>query len=404
MRANILIIGAGMATAYLLQELEQLDQSLDVTVIGDERDCCYNRVLLSNLLAGETTEQELQMLPADRAPFAKFIAGTKVVHVDTKNARVRCDHGPDQHYEQLVFATGSNVAKPALTEYDAEGIEVFRTLEDTRRLLATTDTSKKVTIVGGGLLGLEAAHGLNRLGHQTTVLHRNKWLMNRQLDEEGGKQLQRTLESQGIEVLLGDSISRVNSRESKVTGIELQSGNHIECETLLLATGIAPNKSLAEQAGMNTERGVLVDSRMRCSVPHTFAIGECSQLGNQCFGLVAPIRQQAKTLAGALTGKPRPPFEIEDWPTQLKISGVDIYRAGELDSHSEQLVLRDTTRGVYRRLVVKDEKLIGALLVGDKRGAAWYAELIRDGREITALRRGLMFGPEVAQALLPAAA
>ena len=401
MSDHILIIGAGMATAYLLQEMEKQRHDFDITVIGDERDCCYNRVMLSSLLAGETSESELNLLAADRPPSARFIAGSRVIQIDTKLGLVRCDVGPDQPFDRLVIATGSTVARPDMHGANVAGVEEFRTLEDTRRLVAAKGEGNPVTVIGGGLLGLEAAHGLNRLGHQTTVLHRNSWLMNRQLDREGGRQLQRELESQGIQLKLDTTVRRVLSDDRHITGLELDNGEHLESQLLLVATGITPNKEIAEEAGLSTDRGILVDARMRTSADKVYALGECCQLDQTCFGLVAPIRQQAKVLAGQLLGHSEAVFELEDWPTQLKISGIDIFRAGELDDTAEQMVLRDDANGIYRRLVIREEKLIGAVLVGDKRAGNWYAELIQNRRNIAELRRGLMFGQDVAQYLLP---
>ncbi|TDG15929.1 NAD(P)/FAD-dependent oxidoreductase [Seongchinamella unica] len=404
MSPETLIIGAGMATAYLLQELENRGHDGDITVIGDERDCCYNRVLLSSLLAGETAEEALRLLPADQGRATRFIAGTRVEKVDTQNRLVRCDNGHEQHYDQLVFATGSSVAKPEIAGADVAGVGVFRTLDDTRKLLEVPGENRQVVVIGGGLLGLEAAHGLNQRGHRTTVLHRNQWLMNRQLDEEGGRVLQRELESQGMNIQLGASASRVHSENNHIIGVELDNGDYLDCQLLLVATGIAPNRQLAAAAGLATDRGIVVDGQLRCSINNVFALGECSQLGEHCFGLVAPIRKQAKVLAGQLTNRPGTDFEIDDWPTQLKISGIDLYRAGVLDTDAEHLVLRDPDHGVYRRLVIRDDQLIGAVLVGDKRGGTWYAELIHNRRNIAALRHGLMFGPEMAQTLAPATA
>jgi nitrite reductase [NAD(P)H] large subunit len=404
MSKRLVIIGAGMATAYLLQELEHLGTSLDITVIGEEREFCYNRVLLSSLLAEEATEDQLQMLPNDRAPIARFLTDTRATAIDTSKNLVHCDKGPALSYDHLVLATGSSVVRPAGINCDLEGVMAFRNLADTRKLQSAELRGQRAIVVGGGLLGLEAAHGLNRLGYDTTVLHRNAWLMNRQLDQPGAEQLHRDLIASGIQFEMPASISRINSSQDRIAGVTLDSDKQLDCDILLFATGIAPNKSLAEHAGLVTDRGILVTPELRSSHPDIYALGECSQIGEQCFGLVAPIRQQAQILARELMEKPGPGFKLEDWPTQLKISGIDIYRAGDLDSGAEQLVLNDAANGVYRRLVIRDDRLIGAVLVGDKRGGTWYSELIHSQRNIAGIRPGLMFGPDVAQALLPAVA
>ena len=404
MAKQLLIIGAGMATAYLLQELAGYDCALDITVIGEEQDRCYNRVLLSSLLAGEVTEPELQMLEAGHSASVRFVAGTRAIRVDTEKQQVHCDNGSEHGYDLLVFATGSSVAVPNVAGVEASGVEVFRTLKDTRLLRQKNGDNKKAVVAGGGLLGLEAAHGLNQLGYDTTVVHRNPWPMNRQLDEEGGAQLRLALESQGIQFSLGTHINQVLSRDGAVTGILLDNQQQLDCQLLVIATGIKANSELAGKADLAIDRGILVDEQMRCSREGIFALGECCQFGSHGFGLVAPIRQQARVLAAQLMDQPGAGFAIEDWPTQLKISGIDIYRAGELDPEAEQLVLRDEERGIYRRLVIRNEQLIGAVLVGDKRSCTWYAELIKNRRNVASMRQGLMFGPEITNEQLSAAA
>ncbi|MEP5569822.1 MAG: FAD-dependent oxidoreductase [Halioglobus sp.] len=404
MSKRLVIIGAGMATSYLLQELEDLGTNLDITVIGEEREFCYNRVLLSSLLAEEATEDQLQMLSTDRAPIARFLTDTRATAIDTRQSLVHCDKGPDLAYDHLVLATGSSVARPQGIDCDLEGVMAFRNLADARQLQSVELRGQRAIVVGGGLLGLEAAHGLNRLGYETTVLHRNAWLMNRQLDQPGAEQLLRDLQASGIQFEMSASISRLNSSEGRITSVTLDSDKQLDCDVLLLASGITPNKSLAQHAGLDTDRGVLVTPNLRSSRPGIYALGECSQIGQQCFGLVAPIRRQAQVLACELMEKPGPGFAIEDWPTQLKISDIDIYRAGDLDADAEQLVLNDAANGIYRRLVIREDRLIGAVLVGDKRGGTWYSELIQSRRNIAGMRPGLMFGPDVAQALLPAVA
>jgi len=403
MASKLLIIGAGMATACLLQSLSGRDHNLVITVIGDERDCCYNRVMLSSVLAGEETPENLDMLGAACAKEAKFLAGTRASHIDLEKKQVLCDGGTTVAFDQLVIATGSQVARPPLDCSGIEGIREFRSLQDTRDFQAMAAKNKHAVVVGGGLLGLEAAHGLNKQGFVTTVLHRNTHLMNRQLDVEGGKQLQRTLERGGLSFRLGTSVASVQSARGHITGLELQSGEALPCDLLVLATGILPNTQLAAGAGLAPDRGIVVDNRMRTEVADVYAIGECSQIDQQCFGLVAPIREQAAVLAREILRQRGEPFQQQEWPTQLKISGIDIYSAGELDDSAEQIFLRDPGAAIYRRLVIRDNRLIGAALVGDKNGGTWYAELIQNKQDIADLRSGLMFGRNVAQAMANAA-
>jgi nitrite reductase (NADH) large subunit len=401
LRQRLLIIGAGMAAAYLLQALARTAADLAVTVIGDEQDACYNRVLLSNVLAGERAEADLQMLEAGgkSAGSIEFLAGTRVESVDIERRRVVTDRGGELCFDRLVFATGATVARPALADCRIRGVEQFRTLADARRLRALAGAGSRAVVAGGGLLGLEAAHGLNTLGFATTVVHRQHHLMNRQLDAEGGAQLQRELHSSGIDFRLGDSVAALATRGNTLTGVSLRGGETLPCELLLFATGIAPNATLAAAAGVAVERGILIDGHMRTSAPDVFALGECSQLGAECFGLVAPIREQAGVLARVLQGEAATAYRVAPCPTQLKISGIEIYSAGTLDAAGEQLVLRDESAGIYRRLVLRDGRLVGAVLVGDKRGGTWYSELISSGTDIADFRSGLIFGREVSEAV-----
>lgn len=402
MKRRLVIVGAGMAAGYLLQELERRSHDLDVIVIGDEAEACYNRVLLSNVLAGENGESDLDMLGTSSLAASRIITGTRVVAIDSTGRTARCANGTDYPFDSLVIATGARVARPTLDCSGVDGVRVFRTLRDVRELRALSAGGRSAVVVGAGLLGLESAHGLNGLGFTTCVVHRNPVIMNRQLDAEGGAQLQRDLEARGIGFHLNTQLAALETDAVEhVCAVRLDSGDRLDCDLLLFTTGIVPVTELAVEAGITTGRGILVDEYLRTSAPGIYALGECSQFGDTCFGLVAPIREQAAVLAAKLARETAPPFSLMDYPTQLKISGVEIYRAGQLDDDAEQLVLRG--RGIYRRLVVRDDRLIGAVLVGDKRGGTWYSQLISEGRNIDALRAGLMFGRDEGEALAMAA-
>jgi len=404
MTDHLIIVGAGMATAYLLQELASHPHRLNITVIGDEPEVCYNRVMLSGVLSGESAENDLQMLgEANLKQAVTFVTGTRVSSVDLQACEVHTDKGDRLHYDQLVFATGATVARPALAATQASGVEEMRTLADARRLRYLSASGGRALVVGGGLLGLEAAHGLNVLGFETTVLHRRAHLMNRQLDAEGGRLLRRKMEYSGIRFCLDTSVSALTTANNRLAAVTLHSGEQLPCELLVFATGIDPDASLARAAGIATERGVLVDEYMRTSEQRCFALGECSQLGQRCFGLVAPIRAQAQVLARELLGLLGTGFVMEDWPTQLKIAGIEIFSAGEPHAAGEELLLRDDAAGIYRRLVIRDGRLVGVVLVGDKREGTWYRELIHGATDISQYRPGLMFGREVSEALQLAA-
>jgi nitrite reductase (NADH) large subunit len=400
MRQRLIIVGAGMAAAYLLQELAGVEHRLQITVIGDEPDACYNRVMLSGVLAGETAEADLQMLASTNLLHAaQFLTGTRVSSVNLQKRTLVTDTGEHLPYDLLVFATGATVAMPDIAVSGINGIEVLRTLQDVRRLRSVQATGRRAVVVGGGLLGLEAAHGLRGLGFETSVIHRQPHLMNRQLDAEGGLHLRQKLEGSGIRFYLEAAVSALHARENNLSAISLRDGRAVPCDLLVFATGINPNVVLAREVGIDCARGVLVDEYLQTSEPHCYALGECSQFRKHCFGLVAPIRAQAAVLARRLAGAEGPAFALEDWPVQLKISGVEIFSAGVLDAVGEQLLLRDTSSGIYRRLVLQGNQLVGAVLVGDKREGTWYAQLIRDATDISRYRSGLMFGKAASEAL-----
>jgi NAD(P)H-nitrite reductase large subunit len=404
MAQRLLIVGAGMACAYLLRQLDQQRHSYAITVVGDEAEACYNRVLLSRLLAGESTATDLAMLAATASSERlDFVTSCRVVSVDLARRCLYTDDGRKLGYDRLVFATGAAPVLPSLPGMDAPNIGVFRSLADAGSLSDFSGPGKRALVVGAGLLGLEAAHGLAQRGCDVMVLHRRDRIMNRQLDQRGSQQLQRALERQGIRFLLDDAIAELITAGNKLGGVLLQSHKRIATDRLIFATGIVPSIDVASAAGIRCEAGIVVDSYMRTSVPQVYALGECCQYRRQHFGLVAPIQQQAEVLCRELLAIAGAGFYNRKYPTQLKVSGVEVYSAGSFDSadDEENLVFQDSLAGVYRRLVVRDARLTGAVLVGDKRGGNWYDELIRSGTDISAIRSHLMFGKEMSNTPQP---
>lgn len=398
---HLVIVGAGMATAYLLRELARYEHAFRITVIGDEPEVCYNRVMLSGVLAGDSTEADLGMFePGDDSRALDFITATRVESVDLVNRTLCTDRGQQLVYDRLVMATGAGVACPPGIDVGITGVEELRTLQDTRRLRELCASGSRAVVLGGGLLGLEAAHGLNSLGFSTTLVHRRGHLMNRQLDAEGGCLLRRKMESSGVHFVLDAEVESLHSVQSSLTGVTLDNGQLLPSDILVVATGIAPRTDLARQAGLAVDRGVLVDEYMRTSDVHCYALGECSQLGQQCFGLVAPISAQAKVLARQLLDIEGEAYVFEDWPTQLKISGIEIFSAGDPGATGDELVMRDAGAGVYRRLVLREGRLVSAVLVGDKHEGSWYRELISTAQDISSIRSTLMFGRKVSDSML----
>lgn len=390
-----------MASAYLLQALHyyshNMSQNMEITLIGEEEDCCYNRVLLSSVLAGEKHVEDLSMLSNKELDHVHLISGVRIERIDTSN-RVAYTHlGTQYAYDKLVIATGSQVSLPQIANLHIDGIEVFRSLEDTQHLQKLPSKHRSAIVVGGGLLGLEAAHGLNAQGFSTTVVHRNQCLMNRQLDVSGANFLQAALAGKGIGFQMGTQVAELHHENRKLQAVSLANGDYLACDLLLFATGITPNTALAQASGIHTEHGIMVNTSLESSDPGVYALGECSQIGQECFGLVAPIRAQAIVLAKKLAGLENAEYALEDWPTTLKISGIEIFRAGVLDDAAENIVLNAPSTGTYRRLIIRSNRLVGAVLVGDKRHGAWYSELIKEQTDISDIRSSFMFGPKQSQ-------
>jgi nitrite reductase (NADH) large subunit len=250
-------------------------------------------------------------------------------------------------------------------------------------------------VIGGGLLGLEAAHGLCALNVEVTVVHRHPWLMNRQLDAAAGALLRRLLERRGIRFALGASPERIDSAQGRATGVRLDSGSHLPAEIVIFAAGIDPETTLAVAAGIPCRRAIVVDRTLATAAPGVYALGECCEVDGRTFGLVAPIWRQASVLADVLTGRATRGYRHVDAPTLLKVSGIDVYSAGPVAAScdGEDQVLYDEATGVYRRLVISRDRLVAAIMVGDRSGSSWYGDLIAAGDDVAALRQQLMFGP-----------
>lgn len=403
---KLLIIGCGMATARLLQELVSHGHDYQIEVIGEEASPGYNRVLLSALLAGDKSEQDLTLL--ERSWYAEhgiaLHTGEQVVHVDTTHRIVTTNRDRCACYDVLVFATGALPSWPALPGISTGNVMSFRNQQDLDRIREAAPSSRHALVLGAGLLGLEAASGLRHLGVEVTVLHRQKWILNRQLDDAAAGVLQAGLERRGMHFKLGSAPVAVNSTAGKVSSVTLTNGEVMPADLLLVATGIDPNMELAMQAGVPCAKGILVDQFLQTRIPNVFALGECCQFEGQLFGLVAPVYQQASTLAAHLC---RPAcavaFRHQDSPVHLKISGIHMVSAGQLPfpADSESQVISDPTNGIYRRLVFAGGRLVGFLLVGNKSSSAWYQDLLETRADISICRPWMMFGDLQGRTPLP---
>jgi nitrite reductase [NAD(P)H] large subunit len=405
MSESLVIVGNGMAAARLVDELARCALGrYAIAVIGDEPRLAYNRVLLSSVLAGETASHDIELRPAnwwrDRGVTLKY--GCAVDEIDVGRRELKIANEESVTFSRLVLATGSAPLRLNVPGAELAGVNTFRDSRDVDLLLTLAVAKKRVVVVGGGLLGLEAAYGLAKAGAPVTLVHLMDRLMERQLDAAAGALLKSLVEKKGINVLLNASTSRILG-ERRVEGIELNDGRRIEADAVILAAGIRPNIALARDAGIAVNRGVVVDDQLKTGASDIFALGECAEHRGICYGLVEPAYEQARVLAQHLAGR-NAAYGGSVVATNLKVSGVGVFSAGDFmgSDGSEAIVLNDIRRGIYKKLVIEDGRLAGAVLVGDTADALWYLEMIRGREKVAGVRKDMMFGRAAAQ--LPVAA
>ncbi|HEY8162356.1 MAG TPA: FAD-dependent oxidoreductase [Methylocystis sp.] len=393
-KEHLVIIGAGMAATRLVGELvARAPARYEITLIGEEQALPYNRVLLSSVLAKEASLDDVVLKPAQwwRDAGVTRIAGRKALRIEPGTRRVILAGGEALSYSKLVLATGSRAATLPVEGIDLPGVHAFRDLDDVRALGALGSARRRVVTIGGGLLGLEAAYGLARLGAESMLLHVVDRLMERHLDAEGAALLRRLVEEKGVRVRLGVQTTRIFGRD-RVEGVECADGRLVQADAVVFAVGIRPNAELAGEAGLDVGRGVVVDDGLMSNDPNIFAIGECAEHRGQCYGLVAPAYEQARVLAARLAGA-EAVYEGSVVSTNLKVSGVRVFSAGDYlgGAAASRIVCSDSRMGVYRKLVTEGDRLTGAILIGDTSGAQGYLELIRTGADVSAMRNELMF-------------
>ncbi|WP_245330272.1 FAD-dependent oxidoreductase [Bradyrhizobium sp. AS23.2] len=384
-----------MAAARLVDELARTALGrYAVAVIGDEPRLAYNRVLLSSVLAGETGSHEIELRPADwwrhRGVTVRY--GYRVTEIDTGRRELKIAGEESVEYSKLVLATGSTPLRLNVPGADLAGVHTFRDTRDVDLLLTLAAAKKRVVVVGGGLLGLEAAYGLAKAGAPVTLLHLMDRLMERQLDLPAADLLKTLVERKGIRILLNASTARIHG-EGHVEAVELADGSRIEADAVIFAAGIRPNIGLAKDAGIAVNRGIVVNDVMQTASPDIYALGECAEHRGTCYGLVEPAYEQARVLARHLSGRAAA-YQGSVVSTNLKVSGVSVFSAGDFmgGEGSESLVLTDRRRGTYKKLVIADGRLTGAVLIGDTADALWYLELIRNREKVAAIRSDMMFG------------
>jgi nitrite reductase (NADH) large subunit len=391
----LVVVGNGMAAARLVDEMTKVALGrYAIAVIGDEPRLAYNRVLLSSVLAGETASHDIELKPAawwrDRGVTLKY--GCLATAIDVGRRELKLANEESIAFSKLVLATGSTPLRLSIPGADLAGVHTFRDSRDVDLLLTLAARKKRVVVVGGGLLGLEAAYGLARRGTAVTLVHLMDRLMERQLDAPAAELLKSLVERKGIRILLNASTARLHG-ESRVEGIELADGRRIEADAVIFAAGIRPNVTLAKDAGIPVNRGIVVDDNLQTGAPDIFAIGECAEHRGICYGLVEPAYEQAGVLARHLAGGAAS-YDGSIVATNLKVSGVSVFSAGDFTGSdgSETIVLDDAGHGIYKKLVISDSRLTGAVLVGDVGDALWYLELIRNRQPIATIRNWMMFG------------
>ena len=399
MSEPLVIVGNGMAAARLVDELVRTSLGrYAIAVIGEEPRLAYNRVLLSSVLAGETTSHEIELKPAnwwrDRGVTVKY--GSRVTEIDVGRSELKIQGDESIEYSRLVLATGSTPLRLNLPGVDLAGVCTFRDSRDVDMLLALAARKRPVVVIGGGLLGLEAAYGLAKAGTPVTLLHLMDRLMERQLDLPAADLLKTLVERTGVEVLLNADTARIHG-ERRVEGVELADGRRIAADAVVFAAGIRPSTSLASGSGLLVNRGVVVDDHLQTSTENIFALGECAEHRGICYGLVEPAYEQAHVLAQHLSGKAAA-YRGSVVATNLKVSGVNVFSAGDFlgADGSEAILLSDIRRGTYKKLVLAEGRLIGAVLIGDTSDALWYLEMIRGRKPVASIRKEMMFGRSLA--------
>ena len=399
MSEPLVIVGNGMAAARFCEELvDRACGRYAIAVIGEEPRLAYNRVLLSSLLADEIYAADVELKPArwwrDRG--VTVLYGQPATTIDPAIRRVRLAGGASIPYSKLVIATGSRPIRLTAPGMDQRGVKVFRDFADVADLRRAAKGARAV-VIGGGLLGLEAAYGLAKGGAKVTLVHLMDRLMERQLDARAAQMLAREVEARGVSVLLGAETTKVEGHR-RVEGVRLADGRVIETDLLVVAVGVRPNAELARTAGIDVNRGIVVDDGLQTSLADIHAIGECAEHRGQCYGLVEPAHEQARVLAQRLAGADaRYPGSV--LATNLKVSGVKVFSAGDFlgAAGTEAIVLSDPGLKTYKKLVIANDRLVGAVLFGDTADGPWYLDLIRAGASIGEVRNDLVFGRAVVE-------
>lgn len=396
-KQKLVVVGNGMAGMRTVEELLTLAPDLyDITVIGKEPHGNYNRIMLSPVLAGEKNFDEIVLHSHDwyQQQGIELVSGQVVVDINRKSKQVLTDAGLSFDYDRLLLATGSVPFIIPIVNHNHACVLSFRDIRDVNTMLEVTQHKQRVAVIGGGLLGLEAANGLLKRGVDVTVIHDMPCLMNRQLDSEAAHLLQKQLEANGMKFRMGAMTKEIVALDDgHLSHIAFKNGEDLPTDLVIMAVGIRPNVALAKQIGLQVDKAILVNDTMQTFDPSIYAVGECVQHRGALFGLVAPLYEQAKVCATHLAEIGIGRYVQKATATTLKVSGVNLFSAGDFSgANAETIVLRDTSSSIYKRLFIKDNKLVGAVLFGDVQDGNWYFDLIKQQQDISDIRADLVFG------------
>jgi NAD(P)H-dependent nitrite reductase small subunit len=399
-KRRLVVIGNGMAGMRTVEELLAIaPDAYEIEVFGAEPHGNYNRMLLSPVLSGEKKINDIMLHPLEwyREHGVTLHTADPVIEIDRIRRRVRSRCGIETSYDRLLLATGSSPIVLPVHGNTLPGVVTFRDMQDVDTMLAVARTPGKAVVIGGGLLGLEAANGLRCRGMDVTVVHISETLMERQLDPTTADLLRSSLERRGLQFKLSARTTAIVG-ESQACGVRFDDGSELEAELIVMAVGIRPNIEIAKVAGIQCERGVLVDDTMLTYDPSVYAVGECVQHRNRTYGLLAPLCEQAAVCARQLAEVGMIRYRGSLLSTQLKVTGIHLFSAGDFKGTacSETLVFNDAKRGVHKRLVIENDQILGVVLYGDVRDGPWYFELMNEARNIAPLRHKLLFGKNAA--------
>ena len=400
MTQNLVVIGNGMAGMKTVEEvISATPDTFNITVFGAEPFGNYNRILLSPVLCGEKSIDDILINSFEWYEENNILlhAGEEktVVKIDRLKKVVFSKDGTQATYDRLLIATGSKPFILPLPGNNLEGVMAFRDIYDVNKMLRYSEEKQHALVVGGGLLGLEAANGLSQKGMHVTVIHNNDILLNRQLDKEAAQLLQQELESRGIHFKLSSSTQEIiDNGQGHVGSVLFKDGSRLECDLFVMAVGVRPNIELAKASGIHCEQGIIVSDTLQSFDPSIYAVGECIQHRGQTFGLVAPLFDQAKVCANHLSGHGVAEYKTLPAATKLKVSGIQLFSVGEFngDDNCEFITFRDPIEKCYKKLVIQNNRIIGAVLYGDTSQGGWFHDLIENGTDISSFRDSLIFG------------